>query len=327
MDDDYVRIAEDALVATTGAAGPASMLVDYFPILRYVPAWMPGGRWKKRAAQAKVCVDRLFREPQDMIQAQLDSGIAKPSFTADLLQQVQINGAISEADDQDLRGTTAVAYGGGTETTTLALATFIMVMVLFPEVYKKAQMEIDRVIGDDRLPDFDDRESLPYLDCILNEIFRWRPPVPISIPHRLTVDDQYHGYDIRGGTTIFANIWAMTRDTDLYSDPEEFRPERWADMDRNTAESLDPRNMVFGFGRRICPGRQFADAFIWLVIAGMTATLAIGRARDAAGREIIPDTTESPGFANHPPDFVCTIRARSPKAAALVSELNASSTL
>lgn len=76
--------------------------------------------------------------------------------------------------------------------------TFILFMVLQPEVAKKAQAEIDAFVGRDRLPDFEDRDALPYIDCILKEILRyviifralppsceillnrWNPPVPLG---------------------------------------------------------------------------------------------------------------------------------------------------
>jgi hypothetical protein len=53
-------------------------------------------------------------------------------------------------------------------------------MVLHPEVQAKAQADIDRVIGKDRLPDFDDRPALPYLDAILRETLRWHPVAPLG---------------------------------------------------------------------------------------------------------------------------------------------------
>lgn len=59
---------------------------------------------------------------------------------------------------------------------------FILAMVLYPEVQKRAQTELDHVIGKDRLPDFTDRASLPYLECILSETLRWHPVTPLGIP-------------------------------------------------------------------------------------------------------------------------------------------------
>lgn len=60
----------------------------------------------------------------------------------------------------------------GTDTTVAALLTFFLAMVKWPEYQRKAQKELDRVIGSERLPDFDDRENLPYIQAIVNEILR-----------------------------------------------------------------------------------------------------------------------------------------------------------
>lgn len=60
------------------------------------------------------------------------------------------------------------------------LTTFIMAMLRHPEVLAKAQEEMDRVVGSDRLPDFDDRKSLPYLEAILIELYRYHTPIPLG---------------------------------------------------------------------------------------------------------------------------------------------------
>jgi len=66
---------------------------------------------------------------------------------------------------------------------------FVLAMVLHPEVYKRAQEEIDRVVGSQRLPDFSDRDSLPYLDCVIKEVYRWHVPVPLG--DILKMDQKY----------------------------------------------------------------------------------------------------------------------------------------
>jgi cytochrome P450 len=66
------------------------------------------------------------------------------------------------------------------------LMVFLLAMVLHPDVQKRAQAEIDSVVGRDRLPTFEDRASLPYIDALLRETFRWQPVVPLGIlPYQL----------------------------------------------------------------------------------------------------------------------------------------------
>jgi hypothetical protein len=80
-------------------------------------------------------------------------------------------------------------------------------MVCHPEVQTKAHEELDRVVGRSRLPDFDDEESLPYLNAIFKETLRWYPVLPLSVPHSTTAEDVYKGMRIPRGSIIFANLW------------------------------------------------------------------------------------------------------------------------
>jgi len=74
-------------------------------------------------------------------------------------------------------------------------------MIINPAVQETAQKEIDRVIGRHRLPEFEDRCSMPYIEAIYRELLRWKPPVPLGLPHRLIEDDFYNGYFIPKGVT------------------------------------------------------------------------------------------------------------------------------
>lgn len=161
-------------------------------------------------------------------------------------------------------------------------------MTLYPEVQKKAQDEIGNVIGHGRLPDFDDRDELPYVGAIVSELFRWLPVVPnglftllshlhhltaahiaprTGVPHRLMEDDNYNGYYLPKGSICFPNLWCVTmiitytcfgfisryrgmlHDPETYSNPREFIPERFLGVSGNKPE-LNPRVIAFGFGRR-----------------------------------------------------------------------------
>ena len=100
-------------------------------------------------------------------------------------------------------------------------------MLKQPEAQRKAQTEIDTVVGPSRLPDFDDQEKLPYVNALVKEVLRWHPVVHLSewylrfrvvilylgqcfppdVPHRLKTDDVYDGYFLPAGSTVIANVW------------------------------------------------------------------------------------------------------------------------
>lgn len=76
-------------------------------------------------------------------------------------------------------------------------------MATHPEVQRKAQAEIDRVVGRSHLPTFEDRPQMPYIEAIYRELLRWYPPLPINVPHILSEDDYYRGYFIPKGMPPF----------------------------------------------------------------------------------------------------------------------------
>ena len=80
-------------------------------------------------------------------------------------------------------------------------------MALNPRAMRKAQEELDQVVGGGRLPDFSDQVDLPYISAIVKEVLRWGCPTPMGMPKRLMVDDSYNNYFIPAGATIIENIW------------------------------------------------------------------------------------------------------------------------
>jgi hypothetical protein len=106
--------------------------------------------------------------------------------------------------------------------------TLFLAMALYPEVQKKAQAEIDAVVGSSRLPDFHDRPSLPYINAVLKELSRWNLVLPLGrpfkffiimiaailtssegVPHMSTSDDEYNGFYIPKGTIVIGNAWLV----------------------------------------------------------------------------------------------------------------------
>jgi cytochrome P450 len=190
-------------------------------------------------------------------------------------------------------------------------------MMLFPEVQKKAREEIDRVIGSDRLPVIADRDRLPYLWAAMKETHRWHPVGPTGIAHATTAEDIWNGYRIPKGAIIVANTWWFTHDPAVYPDPMVFRPERFIDTPKHKAEP-DPRNLIFGYGRRVCPGRYVADNAVFITIAQTLTVFDISKPVDKAGRVIEPRVEFEAGTVSRPVPYQAHIKPRSTKHEALI---------
>jgi len=127
---------------------------------------------------------------------------------------------------------------------------FFLAMIFNPKAMKKAQEELDRVVGKGELPDFSHKDNLPYIDALVKEVLRWSPPLPVAFPNRAMQDDVYRGYFIPKGTTVIQNIWAVFRDPNVYPDPEAFNPDRFLKDEKIDPLVFNPEDRVFGTGRR-----------------------------------------------------------------------------
>ncbi|PCH38754.1 cytochrome P450 [Wolfiporia cocos MD-104 SS10] len=316
-DDHFTHLMEDLMVATVEAGAVAGSLFDLFPILSYLPSWIPGAGVKRKFTDRK----HVVRELQKATHSLMEKEEARSSFVGTLFEEAAASDANRTEIERQAVGAGIQLFTATIDTTTAVLSTFLLAMVLHPEVYSKAQEEIDRAIGNSRLPDFDDRSSLPYLECVIQETYRWNPPVPLAVSHLVTADDEYRGFRIPKGTIIMPNVWSMSRNPAMYPDPELFRPERFEEMDKQTRDSTDPRRYIFGFGRRICPGRHLADTNAWIVAASLISTFDIGKARDAAGHEITPSPRMESGLICHPEPFICTIKPRSSRVVEVLNQI------
>lgn len=100
--------------------------------------------------------------------------------------------------------------------------------------------------------------TIPYVDAIVGEVFRWSPITPLGVPHVARQDDYYDSHFISKGTMVFGNIWALLRDQNIYgADTDKFIPERFITKDGKIDADKDHHlyDTAFGWGRRICPGK------------------------------------------------------------------------
>lgn len=281
--------------------------VEAFPLLRFVPSWFSFVYFKRAYLKSRKVFDAVETGPFKWAEAQIESGRYTESFFSQYLRPE--DGHDLDAVERDtLKWTAAAIYAGGARTTTSAITSFFLLMSLHPAIQKSAQAEIERVLGRGRLVRLEDQKALPYITAVLKEVLRWAPVAPLGLKHRVTKDDFYGGYLIPEGTTLIANIWAITHDSELYPSPSVFDPTRHL----GETPQPDPFNFVFGYGRRVCPGATLAEETLFLAIANILAAFDIHKARDAAGHDIEPDIKWRTAVVTFATNFGCRIVPRAP---------------
>ncbi|PIL24604.1 hypothetical protein GSI_12488 [Ganoderma sinense ZZ0214-1] len=282
--------------------------VEFFPTLaRLLPEWCMDRKTSSTIRCYKEDVDNLFGQSEDFIQNSSHERDVTTSFLGTLLARSE-----TEEETSIARWLSASMYGGGPDPLRSLTASFFMAIMLYPEAQAKAQAEIDAVVVRDRMPVFSDRPRLPYTEALMTEVLRWAPPIPIA-SRAVPEDIAYGDYVLPRGTTLVANIRGMLHDSNCFPDPDAFDPGRFYDPDngRDTAflqkSTRHVRHIVFGFGRRVCPGKFYGDALLWIVTTSVLAAFKVS----------MPDSGPRPEAKfivepiMHPQPFACKIEPRS----------------
>ncbi|KII90165.1 hypothetical protein PLICRDRAFT_53266 [Plicaturopsis crispa FD-325 SS-3] len=287
-DHEYITLSEITHHDLSHALIPGSFLVDIVPFLKHIPSWLPGAGFQNHAARSRVRAWKMADRPYLEVKKAFESGVAPPSFVSTLLEQ--------EKD---------TTYDADKWASFSSMSTFFLAMAMFPEVQKKAQEEIDRVVGTDRLPALTDRDSMPYMEALVKETIRWHPPLPTGLAHRSMEDQYYNDYYIPKDAVVMPNVWEMAHDPENYPDPKNFKPERYL----GTEQGLDPYSFCFGFGRRNCPGVHYATSILYIVMTSVLAAFDIS-VEDGVKLEYSEDLF-SPKFISYAEAFPCRITPRS----------------
>lgn len=169
--------------------------------------------------------------------------------------------------DDNLIVTLLDLFIAGVKTTTATLDSLFLQIVNNQDVQRKLHEEIDVVIGPNRLPNLEDRISMPFTEAVLMESQRVHPVAPIIGPRRVLDDTTLGGYTIPKNSIIVINTYSINIDRQLYADPESFKPERH--LDKNGAYRMDKNVIPFGKGKRRCPGEALAKSALFLLFVGV----------------------------------------------------------
>ncbi|KAI0253714.1 cytochrome P450 [Lactifluus subvellereus] len=288
---------------------PGALLVNHLPFLRHIPSWVPRLNYESLARIGRELGQRMMDEPINFVKNAMQEGTAAPSLAREHLQEME---ELDGPERQTREGIIKETLGSMFQVQTVsAMSSLFLALTLYPEVQKRAQAELDSVVSRDRLPTFDDRPRLPYIEALCKEVLRWNMVTPMALPHASSKDDIYKGFFIPKGSVMFANTWAILHDPESYPEPETFNPNRFLNDD-GTFQDDPTIVLAFGVGKRICPGRHFAEATLFMVAASVLSVYNVTKARDEYGNEIpVKDATPAgSSLLMHPEKFACSITPR-----------------
>ncbi|CUS11964.1 unnamed protein product [Tuber aestivum] len=284
----------------TEAGAVGRWWVDLFPILDLLPECL--AEWKR--------VGLKFHQIEcELHLANMREALEEKGWN---WAKVYKNSPLSQGmSELEISYDAGILYEAASDTTTIALEVFILAMVKFPHVARRAQEELDRVVGESRLPGWQDQASLPYIQKVIKETLRWRPVAVNAFYHAVTEDDEYLGYRIPKGSWIVGNVWGIHMDPEVYPNPNDYNPDRYDD------ETLG--YLSFGFGRRACTGRHIAKNSLYITISRMLWAYDIGPNIRPDGAEVpVDDMAFTNGFLSRPVPFECSIKPRNQNRAEVI---------
>nr|QDO73503.1 PeniB [Penicillium griseofulvum] len=247
-DERILFIDELTETISSNVEKPKNLIADCFPTISILPSALM--RWKK---QGKVYHDSAMKFFLD----NHAKALQKPGWN--WVKESQTSEDANKLDREEVIYLIGVLIEAG-GSTMKTFEFFVMASILFPEKVRLVQEEVDRVVGADRLPTWDDSPNLPYLHAFIREVQRWRPIFPFGVPHSNLKEDVYNGFRIPKDSVVLANHWAMDSDHKVFENADDFVPERWLE------DSKLPF-LAFGYGKRVCPGQHIAKRSLFIIIS------------------------------------------------------------
>ncbi|XP_070800392.1 cytochrome P450 2G1-like [Pituophis catenifer annectens] len=211
----------------------------------------------------------------------------------------------SEFNQKNLEMTTLNLFFGGTETVSSTLRYGFLLLMKYPEVQAKMQEEIDRVIGQNRIPNIEDRSQMPYVDAVIHEVQRFSDLIPMNVAHAVTRDTEFRGYLIPKGTEVFPVLSTVLHDGTKFKSPEGFHPENF--LDEKGCLKRNDAFVPFSAGKRICLGEGLARMELFLFF---TTILQRFRLKPVVEPKDIDLTPQEVGIATVPPLYELSVIPR-----------------
>ncbi|XP_047206753.1 cytochrome P450 1B1 [Girardinichthys multiradiatus] len=252
----------DKFTQTVGAGS----IVDVMPWLQYFPN--PIKTIFEDFKQLNRDFGRFIRDKVTEHRKTIESSAIRDITDAFIvaLEQLREGSGLQSGEDY-VTPTIGDIFGASQDTLSTALQWIILILVKYPEIQARLQLEVDRVVDQDRLPSIEDQPRLPYVMAFLYEIMRFTSFVPLTIPHSTLTDTSIMGYTVPKNTVIFINQWSINHDPAMWSNPESFDPERFLDPQGALNKDLTSSVLIFSLGRRRCIGEELSKMQLFLFTA------------------------------------------------------------
>ncbi|KAJ7953928.1 Cytochrome P450 [Quillaja saponaria] len=242
---------------------------DHFPLLGWLDFQGVRKRCRSLVSKINVFVGNIIEEHKLMKRVAGDHSNERNIIVGDFVDVLLDLEKEDKLSDSDMIAVLWEMIFRGTDTVAILLEWILARMVLHPDIQCRAQSEIDAAVRVSKPVTDSDIANLPYLQCIVKESLRVHPPGPLLSWARLAVHDVHVGDNfVPGGTTAMVNMWAITHNDKVWTEPENFKPERFMNNDQDMSiMGSDLRLAPFGSGRRVCPGKAMGLATVQLWLA------------------------------------------------------------
>uniref|UniRef100_A0ACD5ZP55 Uncharacterized protein n=1 Tax=Avena sativa TaxID=4498 RepID=A0ACD5ZP55_AVESA len=246
---------------------------DLFPCLRFVDVatGLKHRLWRTRL-QLEAVLDKIIAESERRRRAEEKNTKRKTGDNEllSVLLRIKDEGGLDfPIETINIRAIVTDLFIGGTETTSSAAEWTMSELMRSPEAMAKAQSEVRRAFDNKSPQEHEDMMcELSYTRMVIKEALRLHPVVPLLLPRLCRETCDIGGFEVKEGSRVIVNAWAVARSPEHWHDAEEFRPERFTD----NGAAMDCRGaqfeyLPFGSGRRMCPGVSFGLAMLELIVA------------------------------------------------------------
>ncbi|XP_056394002.1 cytochrome P450 2G1-like [Hyla sarda] len=267
-------------------------LLDMLPsVMNYVPG--P----HKRINKSLNRLNDFILERIKMNEETLDSNLPRDFIDCFLIKHKQEKDNPS-FDRDNMRMTILNMFFAGTETVSSTLRHGFLILMRYPEIQAKLHAEIDRVVGENRIPNVDDRNNMPYTNAVIHEIQRFSDIIPLNLPHATTKDVHFKGYTIPKGTDVYPLLCTVQQDPTKLDCPTKFDPNHF--LDGKGCFKKNDSYMPFSAGKRICLGEGLAKMELFIFLTTILQNYRLSPETQVTEEDIQPLMA---GFVNIPKNY------------------------